>query len=879
MSVRVHELAKELKISTGALQKHLKDLGISVKSHMSYLDESNADKVRSLFQQERDLSKKREEQRKKYLAARLKEKQEERSRQQAKKHKQEEKKGETRKTPTPKSKAKPIPEKPTFIEKPIEKPTEPKEIGPDKKEKKKADKKVEEIKKQPPKPQVEEAAQQAPQETKPEPKIEAQEKPQTKPSPEKPAKKAASKYKPQKTAAKKDADLPKPPVTPEAEKPVPRKKAKEADKSSDDTELKKKHIQAKIKHSKKGRKKKRPMQPVEEAEIKRTIKQTMSKQKRKKYKKEDKQKTDTDAPPPKIVISEFTSVSELAKIMDVPATEIILRFFKMGKNTTINQRLDKESLEMICDEFDFDVTFEEEYGSDIIEVETEKHKDAEESSRPPVITVMGHVDHGKTSILDYIRSTKVAEGESGRITQHIGASQVEYNGSKLTFLDTPGHEAFTAMRARGAHITDIAILVVAADDSVKPQTVEAIDHAKASGVEIVVAINKIDLKTANPDRVIADLAKHNLFLENYGGDILWATCSATTGQGIDDLLEAVLLVAEMKDLKAKRDVPGAGVVVEARKDSQKGVMATLLVKEGSIEKRDIVICGATYGKIRRMENNMGHPVKKLLPSDVAVVYGLNEVPKGGDVFNKVENEKTAKRISTERKNTRQERERYISRTNMDNIFTRIKEKQMNDIKLIVKADTDGSVEAFCDAVQKLSNEEISVTVIHKAVGAIVEADVNLAIASDAMIAGFHVRADNKAKRLAEENYIDIKTYQIIYEGVEDIKRILEGLIEPEYREVFSGSAVVKQLFRVKGFGVIAGCAVDKGKIIKDSVVRVYRNNAAVYEGKISSLKHFAEDVEEVRAGTECGIGIHNYNDVKEGDVIESYIKEEVRRTL
>ncbi len=867
MSVRVHELAKELKISTGALQKHLKDLGILVKSHMSYLEEENANRVRSLFQQERDLSKQREEQRKKYLAARLKEKQEERSRQVAKKRKEEAKKEEKRKAETKKSK--PTSVKPTFIEKPIEKPTEAQEIEAAKKTKAAA--------------HEQDDRQQRQKEDVVEKKI--AEEPQTKQTPEKqPSEKSADKRRAKKTSVKKEVDLPEPPPIPVAEKPLPKKKVKEVAKETtktkaDDPEQKKKHLQAKIKHSKKGRKKKVPMFPVEEGEIKKTIKQTMTKQKKKKYKKDDKQHADQQEAAPKIVISEFTSVSELAKIMDVPATEIIIKFFKMGKNTTINQRLDKESLEMVCDEFDFDVTFEEEFGSEIIEVETEKHKDAKQLARPPIVTVMGHVDHGKTSILDFIRSTNVAEGESGKITQHIGASQVEHNGNKITFLDTPGHEAFTAMRARGAHVTDIAVLVVAADDSVKPQTVEAIDHAKASGVEIVVAINKIDLQTANPDRVIADLAKHNLFLENYGGDILWATCSATTGQGIDDLLEAILLVSEMKELKAKRDVPGTGIVIEAKKDSQKGVIATLLLKEGTLEKKDAIVCGATYGKVRRMEDNRGDIIKKLFPSDVAVIYGLDDVPKGGDVLNKVENEKTARQISLERKNTRLERERYISRTNRDNFLMRIKEKQMADIKLIVKGDTDGSVEAFCYAVQKLSNEEIAVTIIHKAVGAIVEADVNLAIASDAMIIGFHVRADNKAKKLAEENYIEIKTYQIIYEGIEDIKRALEGLIEPEYRDVFSGSAIVKQLFRVKGVGVIAGCAVDKGKILKDSIVRVYRNNATVHEGKISSLKHFANDVAEVRAGTECGIGIHNYNDVKEGDVIETYIQEEVKRTL
>lgn len=865
MDVRVHELAKELKISTGALKKHLKDLGIEVKSHMSHLEDEDANRVRALFQQERDSNRKREEERRKYFAARVKEKQQARERELAEKRaakaKELAEKEEAKKALEEMKKA-----KPTFIEKPIEKGTEKQAeketVAPDKKEvrpKKTAIKTKEE--KLP--TEIEDHSAQKIAAKKVDEKTE-----------EIPAKKEY-RHKPIK---KEGVNLPDTPVVPETL--TTKKKGVSRHTTDDDSETKPKHIQAKLKHSKRSKKKK-SAEPftIEEAEVKRKIKQTLSKQKKKKYKKEDKPVSEEDNIQAKIVISEFTSVSELAKIMDIPASDIIMKFFKMGKATTINQRLDKESLEMICDEFNFDVTFAQEYGQELLEVVSEKHKDAEQHLRPPIVTVMGHVDHGKTSILDYIRSTNITDEEAGRITQHIGASQVIHNDQKITFLDTPGHEAFTAMRARGAHITDIAVLVVAADDGVKPQTVEAIDHAKASGVEIVVAINKIDLKTANIERVIADLSKHNIYLENYGGEVLWAACSATTGQGIEDLLEAILLAAEMKDLRAKIDIPGSGVVIEARKDSRKGTIATLLLREGTLERGDIIVCGATYGKLRRMEDNKGNRIKTLYPSDVAVVYGLDDVPKGGDLFNKVEDEKIARQISLERKTTRLERERFISRANRENIFARIREKELAAIKIIVKADTDGSVEAFCDAVQKLSNEEIAVTVIHKGVGAIVEADVNLAIASEAMIAGFHVRADNKAKKLAEDNLIEIKTYQIIYEGIDDIKRALEGLIEPDYEEKFVGSAVVKQLFRIKGVGVIAGCAVDKGKIIKDGIVRVFRDTGSVHQGKLSSLKHFAEDVQEVKAGTECGIGIHNFNDIKEGDVIEVYTQVEIPRTL
>lgn len=866
MSVRVHELAKELKISTGALQKHLKDLGIVVKSHMSHLDEDSAGRVRNLFQQERDINQKREQERKKYLAARIKEKQQERRRDIAAQNKIKDSASQDKRIRTappkdidstkdqskdlpPKDLPQGISEKPTFIEKPFDK----------KITEEKADRLQTKKQFKSPKPVIDKEDRHPDITTK-------SEKQQT----------SKPKHKPP------EQIVINPEILSDIEKKEAEKKKSLETSKLDDQEAKLKHIQAKIKHTKKSKKKKKTLDEleIEEAEVKRKIKQTLSKtKKKKKYKKEERADTDKDTDSSQIVISEFTSVNELAKIMDIPATEIILKFFKMGKNATINQRLDKESLEMICHEFDFDVTFEQEYGTDIIEVASGKHKDVEELPRPPVVTVMGHVDHGKTSILDYIRSTNVASGETGHITQHIGAYQITHNNHAITFLDTPGHEAFTAMRARGANLTDIAVIVVAADDSVMPQTIEAIDHTKASGVELIIAINKIDLKTANLDRVIADLSKHNILLENYGGDIVWTTCSAITGQGIDDLLDAILLVTEMKELKAQQKIPAAGTVIEAKKDSKIGTIATVLIKEGTLSIGDAVVCGASSGKVRSMENERGEKLQTLYPSDVALIFGLNDVPKEGDILNKVENEKTARQISIERKSTRQERERFIGRTNTENLFMKIKEKEKSDIKLIVKADTDGSVEAFCDAIQKLSNDEVMVNIIHKGVGAIVEADVNLAIASNALIVGFHVRADNKAKKLAEDNNVEIKTYQIIYEGINDIKKALEGLIEPDYKEVFVGSAVVKQIFKIKGVGVIAGCAVDKGKILKNSIARLYRNNGLIFQGKLSSLKHFAEDVSEVKAGSECGIGIHNFNDIKEGDIIEAYIEEEVQRTL
>ncbi len=564
--------------------------------------------------------------------------------------------------------------------------------------------------------------------------------------------------------------------------------------------------------------------------------------------------------------------------MDKNASEIITKFFQMGKMVTINQRLDRESLELICDEFDFDVEFEDEYGADLIE-ENQTDEDVLEEPRPPVITIMGHVDHGKTSILDYIRKTKVVAGESGGITQHIGAYQVNYKEHKITFLDTPGHEAFTAMRARGANITDVAIIVVAANDGVKPQTIEAIDHARAAGVTMIVAINKIDLPEANVERTISSLLEQNVYLEGWGGDVLWTKTSAHSGEGIDDLLELILLSCEMKELKAKYSVPGKGVVIESRKDARMGSMSTILLQEGTIRKGDNIVCGATYGHARRMENERGQEIQEIGPSDICVLYGLSDVPKAGDILNQVANEKVARQISSERLLIRQEREKFHTTTNLNNLFTKIKENEMSELRLIVKADTDGSVEAICDALQKLSNEEIMVTIIRKSVGGIIEADVNLASASDAIILGFHVRSNAKAKKLAEELEVEIKQYSIIFDAIDDIKSAMSGMLSPGIREKFVGHALVKQTFKIKKVGTVAGCFVEKGSVIKTGLARIFRDDVKIYEGQIASLKHFDQEVNEIKAGSECGITLKDYNDIRDNDIIEIYLNEEFKREV
>ncbi len=874
MPLRVHELAKELKISTAALRSHLQDLNVKVKSHMSFVDDDVVSKIRRMYADQVAAIKKMESSRRQYHHGQKQSRSGQSPRNRKPKdpfHKQldsieKDIKREPSNQPYKQYNDNRRPDNRndrqksdgeqirTFVEKPIKKKTGQRDSG--------FQKKTYNNDRGPRSNQGYSGRNTGgsgrPQSSRPKP--DGFKKPFTpKPVP--------------KTSFEK--------VTP-PETDLSRKFGK--GKKVDTKELgnKSKHLQAKIKHttSKGKRKKKFVPTELEAAEITKNIRQTLklSSSKKKKYKKDDKKTSDQNISK-EIVISDFTSVSELAKIMNIQPTEIIAKFFSLGQMVTINQRLDKESLEMICDEFEFEVSFQEEYGTELLEKQIDLFEDVDEEERPPIVTIMGHVDHGKTSILDYIRNENVIAGESGGITQHIGAYQVEYNGKKISFIDTPGHEAFTAMRARGANITDIAIIVVAANDGVMPQTIEAIDHAKAAGVTLIIAINKVDLPDANVDRTIANLAEQKLFLEGYGGEVLWCQTSAVTGEGINDLLDTILLASEVEELKAKVDVPGKGVVIESRLDSRMGVIMTILLQEGMLKRGDSVVCGATFGKVRRMENERGSQIKEIGPSSVAVIYGMNSVPKAGDIINKVENEKTARSISSERKLIRSEREKYKSKTSLDNLFQKIKEHKMSEIKLIVKADTDGSMEALCDSFQKLSNEEVMIQIIHRSVGAVIEADVNLAAASDAIIIGFHVRANSQSIKLAEENGIEIKTYQIIYDAIQDLKHAIEGMLSPDIVTEHIGTAEVKQIFKIKKIGVIAGCAITKGHITSEADLKLFRNDALVYEGDISSLKHYNADVKEVKSGTECGIGIQNFNDIKEGDIIEAYVSKEVQRTL
>ncbi|NIA18848.1 MAG: translation initiation factor IF-2 [Xanthomonadaceae bacterium] len=579
-----------------------------------------------------------------------------------------------------------------------------------------------------------------------------------------------------------------------------------------------------------------------------------------------------------VKITEVISAGELAKHLGVKSSEIIRKLMDLGVMATINQMIDIDTSTIIAAEYGYSV---ENVAFDELTV-LEETPDAEESllSRPPVVTVMGHVDHGKTSLLDAIRETRVVDGEAGGITQHIGAYSVALPKGTISFIDTPGHEAFTTMRSRGAGITDIVILVVAADDGVMPQTVESINHARAAEVPIIVAVNKIDKPDARPDEVKRQLSEHGVVAEDWGGDTIFVEVSAKERTNIDTLLEMVLLQAEMMEVKANPNKPGKGVVVESRLDRGKGPLATVLVKEGTVKQGDFVVAGLYSGRVRALLDDHGKPVESAGPSIPVEVLGLSGVPAAGDDFNVVKSEKMAKELSDHRQ--QQFREREISKTSkisLEDLFDQIQEGEVEKLNIIVKADVHGSAEAVAEALKKISTEKVKVDVIHMAVGGIKEADVMLASASQAIIIGFNVRPDIKAQNLAEEEHVDIRLYSIIYDLIDDVKKAMVGLLQPEIKEVYLGRAEVKEVFAVSKVGTIAGCRVIDGKVNRNAGVRLLRDNVVTYEGKISSLKRFKDDVKEVLTGYECGIGIEKYNDVKIGDVIEAFTTEEVAATL
>jgi translation initiation factor IF-2 len=596
----------------------------------------------------------------------------------------------------------------------------------------------------------------------------------------------------------------------------------------------------------------------------------------------ERQAIEAEAEKTRVRVNEFLTVSEFAHLIEVPPQQIITSAFKnLGLMVTINQRLDFDQIELVCEEFGFEAVREQAYEADLQDLTEEVDTEEDLLPRAPVVTVMGHVDHGKTSLLDHLRQTNVIAGEAGGITQHIGAYRLELDGRKsITFLDTPGHEAFTAMRARGAEITDVVVLVVAADDAVMPQTIEAISHAKNAGVPIIVAINKVDLPAADVPKVQQDLLSHDVVLEEFGGDVLSAAVSAKTGQGLDELLEKVQLQAELLELKANPNRPARGTVVEAQLDRGMGPVATVLVQSGTLKVGDNFICGLFGGRVRALLDERDKNVEEAGPSMPVRVLGLEGVPQAGDSLMVAESERT-KEISERRQQLEREKDmrRRQKGTRLTDLFETVEDGEGAILDLVIKADTDGSVQALSDSLERLSTGEVMVEVIHRGVGAVNESDVLLASTSSAAIIGFHVRPDAGARDLAQREGIEIRSYDVIYEAVEDMRLALEGLLKPEELEVIVGTAEVRKLFRVPKVGTVAGCYVADGVIERKLPVHLVRDQLRIYSGKVDSLKRFKDDVREVREGFECGISIEGYNDVKEGDLIESYRIDEIARTL
>ena len=582
--------------------------------------------------------------------------------------------------------------------------------------------------------------------------------------------------------------------------------------------------------------------------------------------------------PAKITFSESLTVAELAKKLHREPSEIIKKLFLLGVMATINQELDKDAIELIAGEYGVEVEEEIKIDTTDLEVYFTEEDEANLVERPSVVTIMGHVDHGKTTLLDSIRNTKVTAGEAGGITQHIGAYQIVENGKKITFLDTPGHAAFTTMRARGAKITDITILVVAADDGVMPQTIEAINHSKAAEVPIIVAVNKIDKPAANPERVMQELTEQGLVPEAWGGETIFVPLSAKTGEGIDSLLEMILLVSEVEEYKANPNRKAVGSVIEARLDKGRGSVASLLVQNGTLKIGDPIVVGNTFGRVRAMVNDLGRRVKEAGPSTPVEITGLSEVPQAGDRFVVFDDEKTARQVGEARATTAIQAQRSANtRVSLDNLFEHMKQGEMKDLNIIIKADVQGSAEALGASLQKIDVEGVNIKIIHSAAGAINESDITLAAASNAIVIGFNVRPDNNAKRAAEAEDVDIRLHRIIYKVIDEIEAAMKGMLDPEFEEKIIGQAEVRQTFKVSKVGTIAGSYVTDGKITRNSGIRLIRDGVVIFEGEIDDLKRFKDDVKEVAQGYECGITIRNFNDVKENDVIEAYIMEEVGR--
>ncbi len=682
----------------------------------------------------------------------------------------------------------------------------------------------------------------------------------------------------------------------------PKKKEKGKDKEKDNDKRKKRRRITKSQEGEQKRRRKKGKrrnevkheEPTEE-EVQKQIRETLEKlqgksgknkgakyrrNKRDERRKKSEQETVEQEEQNKILkVTEYVTASELATMMDTSVNDIISACMSLGLMVTMNQRLDAETLSIVAEEFGYEVEF---VSADIEEYVEEAQDNPENmQSRAPIVTVMGHVDHGKTSLLDYVRKENVIAGESGGITQHIGAySVVLKNGQRITFLDTPGHEAFTAMRARGAQITDIAIIVIAADDDVKPQTEEAIAHAQAADVPIIFAINKVDLPTANPDKIKEKLANMNLLVEDWGGKIQSEDISAKKGTGVEELLEKVLLEAELLELKADPDHVASGTVVEAYLDKGRGYVSTVLVQSGTLRKTDYVLAGTSSGKIKAIQDERGNDVEAATPSMPVSILGLDGAPQAGDKFHVMRDEREAKDIASKRAQLQREQDVRTQRhITLDEIGRRIALGDFKELNIILKGDVDGSVEALSDSFQKLSTDEIQVNIIHKGVGAITESDVLLATASDAVIIGFNVRPAGNAKQVADKEEIDIRTYSVIYDAIDDLKDAMEGMLSPEFKEEVTGNAEIRETFKISKVGTIAGCMVTDGKLYRNSQIRLIREGVVIYTGELASLKRFKDDVKEVAKGYECGLQIKNYNNIEEGDVVEAFQEVAVKKKL
>ncbi len=831
--VKVFQLAKELNLSSKELLYHLEELGIIVKGHMSALTEDEVRRVKQAF------SEKKGEVKKKKVIVR-------------KRPKVEEKKVEEKKTEE-------SPAEEIEVKKAEEKPEVKKEVAVPSKEEVKI--KPEEEKKEPAfvvSKEIKEGEAE---------KVKKEEKEKEAMPPESVPKVPVEKKEPERPEEKKE------------EKPKKKKKAKEKEEFGEKKRKKKpfrrrKHRQIVIEMLEEEEEEE-PVVPQPEPI---PPKPPVAKKEKKEKPKEEKPKPITVPPKPskrRIEMGETITVAELAKAMGVKAAEVIKKLMGLGVMATINQPLDYETAALVASEFDYEVK------KGIVVEELLKpipDKPEDLKPRPPVVTVMGHVDHGKTSLLDAIRHTNVTAQEAGGITQHIGAYHVKLDKGEIVFLDTPGHEAFTAMRARGAQVTDIVILVVAADDGVMEQTREAINHAKEAGVPIVVAINKIDKPNANPERVKRELAELGLIPEEWGGETLFAEISAKKKIGIEDLLELVLLQAEILELKANPNKPARGTVIEARLDKGRGPVATVLVKEGTLRVGDYFVCGLEYGRVRAMMSDRGERVEKAGPSMPVEILGLSGVPQAGDELVVVESEKLAKEVSQYRQ--QKQREAALLKAggiSLENIYEKLKEGEVKELKLVVKADVQGSVEAIREALQKLSTDEVKVNIIHASTGTITESDILLAAASHAIVIGFNVRPSAKVKELAQREKVDVRFYNVIYQLVNDVKDAMSGMLEPEYREKVIGEAEIRQLFKVPKVGMVAGCYVTNGKIERGAKIRILREGVVIYDGKLASLKRFKEDVKEVAAGYECGMSFENFQDIKVNDIVEAYMVEEVKR--